>query len=256
MKVEKFSVSQLREMCEEKGIDLDGYSGYVKKATLMKLLGINVPEKKVKDPNRPNKPSGAFFQYCKDRRAEMKKLKKERGSQHKTASEQITKLLAEEWQQHKKDKNEIYEKYMNNYDKERNKYMKKIEDYKKDIDVPKRPQTYYFIFCEEYREKHPKKFEHLTVGEATKKLSEKWKEMSSNKKDRFKKRHSSTIESQRIAYEPYKVFAKKMRPKFKKEFEDIHAKGVRTAINKMVAKEWNDRLKENPNFAEKYKEKH
>jgi len=133
-----------------------------------------------KDPNKPKRPTSAYFYFVAKEREECKK----RGEAITRVAE-WTKQVSAKWRELTDPQKKPFEAQAAT---DRERYNSEMATYKpsgkrgaaKDPNKPKRPQSAYFLFLADFREKNRSKFQHdgghkdliRAAGEAWNKLSE------------------------------------------------------------------------------------
>lgn len=157
-------------------------------------------EKKVKDPNRPKRPTSAYFYFIAAKREEAKK----RGDDISRVAE-WTKAVSQDWRKvsdsEKKPFDDLAKKDRKRYDDEMAAYGGKRP---KDSNKPKRPQSAYFLFLADFREKEKAKFKYdgghkdliRAAGEA-------WNKLSTAEKAPFEKKNMAEREKYEQAMADY-----------------------------------------------------
>jgi len=132
-----------------------------------------------KDPNRPKRPTSAYFYYAEACRNELKKEGKKI-----TRVGEFTKEVSVKWNA----LNEVEKKpYAEKAAKDKARYTTQMNAYKgKDADRPKRPQSSYFLFLGDFREKmRDAKLEHKEI---LTKAGQAWKALTPDEKKPYEKR--------------------------------------------------------------------
>merc|ERR1712025_1541784 len=151
----------------------------------------NVPSRKQTekaDPNRPKKPLSSYFLFTADKRDEMK------AKYPDLKVHEIAKKLGEMWK-NMEDKS----KYEKQAEEAKSAYQEAMRNYQpsggtgkspktaqkrpqKDPNAPKRPQSSYFLWMNENRQKIKDENPGISVTEIGKKAGEIWKNMSADDK--------------------------------------------------------------------------
>jgi high mobility group protein B1/high mobility group protein B3 len=141
--------------------------------------------RKVKDPNRPKRPTSAYFYFVASKREEAA-----RKGQKITKVAEWTKQVSAIWR-------ELTDKDKIGFDKQaatdKARYEREMQVYSgkkpKDANKPKRPQSAYFLFLAEFRERNKQKF----TGEGAHKdliraAGEAWNNLNSAEKGPYEHR--------------------------------------------------------------------
>lgn len=153
----------------------------------------NKNKQKKKDPNAPKQPSNAYLFYTQENRKRVKEDNPE------LTPTEITKLLAKEWNQIKKDDNGKFkdkkaEKYYKLAEKAKKQYQSEMDNYTPPEDSKsdkkekkKRSLTAYDLFCKDHRANVKKevdededlsdKTQSEKFGEVSKRLGKKWEKI-------------------------------------------------------------------------------
>lgn len=152
--------------------------------------------KKKKDPKAPKRVANVYIQFGKVMRPKLKKKFPD------MKPKEIVKEISNQWADIKDTKKA--EKYKQMVDEDKKRYDKEMKSYtptpgfEKKEKVRKRATSAYQFWCKDERSKMEKKFPDLKYTELRKKMGEKWKKLSEEKK------------------EPYLEKANKEKIKFKK----------------------------------------
>ena len=138
---------------------------------------------KEKDPNAPKRPQSSYFLFMNDRRPALQKEKPE------LKFGDLTKQLTEDWKA-------LSEKDRKKYDdmaaKDKERYEKEMEDAglkkEKKEDGPKKPQSSFFLYSADMRDKYKKSDPDLKFGEVAKKIAEDWKKADQKTKEKYEKK--------------------------------------------------------------------
>jgi len=161
--------------------------------------------KKKKDPNAPKRGSNPYIQYGIEMRPKLKKKFPD------MKPKEIMKEISTKWAEIKDTKKAEKYKELANEDKKR--YEKEMEEYtptpgyEKKEKAQKRATTAYHLWCKDERPNMEKKFPDLKYIDIRRKMGEKWKKLSDEKK------------------EPYEEIANKEKIKLKKSNEKLPKKG-------------------------------
>lgn len=139
------------------------------------VQGKGQKRKRVKDPNKPKRATTAYFYYLSSER----ELAKKEGRESNRIAE-FTKQISAKWRALSEDERKPFEDKAAT-DKARYQDQMKIFT-GKDPDKPKRPQSAYFIFLGEFRNKHKGQYAHKDI---LRKAGEKWNQMSTEDKKPF-----------------------------------------------------------------------
>jgi len=138
---------------------------------------------KEKDPNAPKRPQSSYFLFMNDRRPALQKEKPE------LKFGDLTKALTEDWKAlSEKDR----KKYEDMATKDKARYEKEMEDAglkkEKKEDGPKKPQSSFFLYSADMREKYKKSEPDLKFGDVAKKIAEDWKKVDAKTKEKYEKK--------------------------------------------------------------------
>jgi high mobility group protein B1/high mobility group protein B3 len=147
--------------------------------------------KRVKDPNRPKRPTSAYFYFA----AKCREDNAKKGVKITRVAD-FTKEVSAKWNGLGAKEKEPYEKLAA---KDKQRYDAEVAKYKgtkvKDSNKPKRPQTAYFLFLADFREKMKGKIKvHKEILVAA---GEAWKGLS----DTERKPYDQRAEKEREKYE-------------------------------------------------------
>ena len=146
-------------------------------------------EKKVKDPNRPKRPTSAYFYFVAKEREEAKR----RGEDISRVAE-WTKVVSARWRELNATGRKPFDAQAATdkvrYEKEMSLYGGKGGKRAKDANKPKRAQSAYFLFLADFRERERNNFKHegghkdliRAAGEA-------WNALSPGEKVPYEKKH-------------------------------------------------------------------
>lgn len=145
-------------------------------------------KRKIKDPNKPKRPTSAYFFYAEACRNELKKEGKKI-----TKVGEFTKEVSVKWNA----LNPTEKKpYSDKAEKDKARYTAQMAAYKgkvKDVNKPKRPQSSYFLFLHDFRAKM--KSANLQHKEILTKAGEAWKSLQPDEKKVYEKK--AEIEKQK-----------------------------------------------------------
>jgi structure-specific recognition protein 1 len=138
---------------------------------------------KEKDPNAPKRPQSSYFLFMNERRPALQKEKPE------LKFGDLTKQLTEDWKS-------LSEKDRKKYDdmaaKDKERYEKEMEDAglkkEKKEDGPKKPQSSFFLYSADMRDKYKKSDPDLKFGDVAKKIAEDWKKADAKTKEKYEKK--------------------------------------------------------------------
>ena len=123
------------------------------------LIAAGRTAKKEKDPNRPKRPTSAYFYFVAKEREECKK----RGEDISRVAE-WTKAASGRWRElssaGRKPFDELAAKDKKRYENEMAAYGGKGGKRAKDANKPKRPQSAYFLFLADFRAREKDNFKH------------------------------------------------------------------------------------------------
>lgn len=151
-------------------------------------MGRTKQDKKVKDPNKPKRPQSAYFFFVGKERAEAKK----RGEDISRVAE-WTKAISGKWRElsatGRKQFDESAAKDKARYEKEMANYKGPGAKRPKDANKPKRPQSAYFLFLADFREKERNNFKHDGGHkDLIRAAGEKWNKLSATEKQPYEKK--------------------------------------------------------------------
>ena len=141
-------------------------------------------EKAAKDPNAPKRPMSSYFLFMNANRDELKKAEPD------LKFGEMTKKLTEKW---KALTDKEKQKYEDMAAKDRERYEKEMKEAglfkdKKPSDEPKRPQSAFFLFQAEARERIKKENPDIKQTDLLKKTGEEWRNLDEKKKAVFNKK--------------------------------------------------------------------
>jgi len=169
--------------------------------------------KRAKDPNKPKRPTSAYFYFVADQREKMNKQGKK-----VTRVAEWTKEVSAIWRELGPKEREPFEKKAV-IDKQR--YTTAMNAYKgKDEDKPKRPQSAYFLWLADYRIRMKGKF--TENKELLKGAGEAWKRLTEGEK------------------KPYEIKAEQGRKDYEvamREYHQMKGRGGATAAKKQKVEE-------------------
>lgn len=122
-------------------------------------MGRTKQDKKFKDPNKPKRPTSAYFYFVAKEREEAKK----RGEDISRVAE-WTKAVSGQWRElsasQKKPFEDLAAKDRSRYEREMSTYTGPGAKRPKDENKPKRAQSAYFLFLADFRVKEKDNFKH------------------------------------------------------------------------------------------------
>ena len=150
---------------------------------------------KVKDPNAPKRPMSSYFLFMNAKRAGVKEAEPD------LKFGELTKKLTEKWKALTDKEKKIYEDAAL---VERKRYETEMREAgllkeKKDENEPKRPQSAFFLFQAEAREKIKKENPDIKQTDLLKKTGEEWRNLDAKKKAVYEKK--AGLEKERYAKE-------------------------------------------------------
>lgn len=159
-----------------------------------------VKSKKIKDPNKPKRPSTGYLYFLADQRKESKK----RGEDTTKVAE-WTKRVSGIWKEltdeEKKPFNALAAQDKARYDKEMLSYGGKRP---KDANKPKRAQSAYFLFLADFRAKQKSNFAYEGGNkDLIRAAGEAWNKLSATEKAPFEKKHQVEREKYEKAMAEY-----------------------------------------------------
>lgn len=200
----------------------------------------NKNKQKKKDPNAPKQPSNAYLFYTQENRKRVKEDNPE------LTPTEITKLLAKEWNQIKKDDNGKFkdkkaEKYYKLAEKAKKQYQSEMDNYTPPEDSKsdkkekkKRSLTAYDLFCKDHRANVKKevdededlsdKTQSERFGEVSRRLGKKWEKIkgtSAAKKYEQKSKELKENEDENEDDKPKKKNTKKDTKKKNESDEEV-----------------------------------
>lgn len=155
--------------------------------------------KKAKDPNKPKRSTSAYFYYLAFCREEAKKVGK---SISRIA--EFTKEASAQWRE-MTDKSKFDEQAANDkkrYDREMSVYTGGKSSRTKDPNAPKKPMTGYFLFLQDFRERHRE--EGIPNKDLLKMAGEEWRELDDSQKMPYEKRSQEGQKKYEIAMAAYR----------------------------------------------------
>jgi len=188
--------------------------------------------KKVKIPGAPPKGTNAFIIFCEDKRAEYV----EDNPDEKTGV--ITKLMAEDWNNHRDEKDEVFEEYTQKLADRKEAYQAFLEENgieeepkggKAKSDKPTRAPSAYNLFMKEQQPIVKKENPDAGQKEIMKLIGGKWSELSAEDKAEYKPK---------VSVEKPVVKSKAPAKTKSKSEEDVHVKAK--APTKSKGKSEND----------------
>lgn len=174
-----------------------------------------------KDPNRPKRPTSAYFYYVAAQREEAAK----RGESISRVAE-WTKVVSAKWRDLTDSEKTPYEKQAKI---DRARYESQNAIYKgtqgKDVNKPKRPQSSYFLFLGDFRLKNKSKFDENK--ELLRAAGEAWKALTASEK------------------KPYEAQAEVLKRQYEKDMKDYNSgKAKKPKIEVAEAKNGRDEEEE------------
>lgn len=153
-------------------------------------MGRTKMEKKYKDPNKPKRPTSAYFYFVAKEREEAKK----RGEDISRVAE-WTKVVSAKWREltssQKKPFDEMAAKDKTRYEKQMSTYTGPGAKRPKDANKPKRAQSAYFLFLADFRAREKGNFTHEGGHKDLIKAAGKaWNELSSAEKKPYEAKHA------------------------------------------------------------------
>jgi hypothetical protein len=141
--------------------------------------------KKEKDPDAPKRPQSSYFLFMNDRRPVLQK------EQPELKFGELTKKLTDDW---KALSDKDRKKYEDMAVKDKERYAKECEEKgiatkgkKEETDGPKKPQSAFFLYSADMREKYKKSHPDMKFGDVAKKIGEDWKNADAKTKDKYEK---------------------------------------------------------------------
>lgn len=160
-------------------------------------------EKKVKDPNKPKRPTSSYFYFVAKEREEAKK----RGDDISRVAE-WTKVVSAKWREltdaQKKPFEALAKTDKGRYEQAMAAYGGSSGKRPKDENKPKRAQSAYFLFLADFRAKQKANFQHegghkdliRAAGEA-------WNKLSAGEKAPYEKKNRAEKEKYEVAMAAY-----------------------------------------------------
>ena len=142
--------------------------------------------KKVKIPGAPSNPNNAFMIYCQEKRAEYKEDHPE------ATTGEITKMIAEQWNEERDGETEVYEDYTQKLKDAKQAYKDFLEENgieeeeKTKSDKPKRAPSAYNLFMKEQQPIVKEENPEAKQKEIMQIIGEKWSELSAEEKAEYK----------------------------------------------------------------------
>ncbi|XP_037601683.1 high mobility group protein B3-like [Cebus imitator] len=159
------------------------------------------------DPKKPKDKMSAYAFFVQTCREEHKKKSPEVSVNFAEFSEKSS----EKWKTMSgKEKSKFDEMAKANkvcYDWEMKDYGPAKRGKKKDLNVPQRPQSGFFLFCSEFHPKIKSTNPDISIGDVAKKLGEMWNNLNDSEK------------------QPYTTKAAKLKEKYEKDVADYKSKG-------------------------------
>lgn len=152
-------------------------------------MGRTKADKKMKDPNKPKRPTSSYFYFVAKEREEAKK----RGEDISRVAE-WTKAVSAKWRElttsGKKPFDEMAAKDKTRYEKEMSTYSGPGAKRPKDANKPKRAQSAYFLFLADFRLKEKTNFQHEGGHrDLIKAAGEAWNRLSAQEKKPYEAKH-------------------------------------------------------------------
>lgn len=169
----------------------------------------------VKDKNAPKRPLTGYMRFIQTIREEVEKetgLKGIKVTPHLSArwnaltqeeKDVFNKEFKVEMDEHRKKveeyrKTDLYREYL------ANKKTKKFKKRPKDKNAPKKPQTAYFVMCNEKREEIKASLENPTMAAVSKKMGEMWKNLTPEQRAYYDQKNKEQKERYQREMEEYK----------------------------------------------------
>ncbi|XP_052778360.1 high mobility group protein B3-like [Mya arenaria] len=157
--------------------------------------------KKVKDPNKPKRSTSAYFYYLAFCREEAKKAGR---SISKIA--EFTKECSEKWRNMNGTAKTRFDEQAaadkKRYDREMSVYTGGKSSRTKDPNAPKKPMTGYFLFLQDFRERHRGK--DIPNKDLLKMAGEEWRELDDSQKMPYEKRSQGEQKKYEVAMAAYR----------------------------------------------------
>lgn len=160
----------------------------------------NRKRKPEKDPNRPKRPTSAYFYYAAKLRADA-----QASGESISKVAEFTKMVSAKWKVLSTSDRAPFDKQAE-VDKAR--YTKEMANYSgksaKDKDKPKRPQSGYFFFLADFREKNRDDFQ-MAGGhkELIKAAGESWNQLTKDEKKPFETKAAADKAKYEVAMAAY-----------------------------------------------------
>lgn len=166
-------------------------------------MGRTKQDKKMKDPNKPKRPTSAYFYFVAKEREEAKK----RGEDISRVAE-WTKVVSAKWREcttkDKKPFDELAAKDKVRYEKQMSTYTGPGAKRPKDANKPKRAQSAYFLFLADFRARERDNFQHEGGHkDLIKAAGEAWNKLSAADKKPYEIKHGKLREEYEAAMAEY-----------------------------------------------------
>lgn len=166
-------------------------------------MGRTKQDKKVKDPNKPKRPTSAYFYFVAKEREEAKK----RGEDISRVAE-WTKVVSARWRElstsGRKPFDELAAKDKQRYEKQMSTYTGPGAKRPKDANKPKRAQSAYFLFLADFRAREKTNFQHEGGHkDLIKAAGEAWNKLSQQEKKPYEMKHVELKEQYEAAMADY-----------------------------------------------------
>lgn len=167
-------------------------------------MGPRKQDKKVKDPNKPKRPTSAYFYFVAKEREEAKK----RGDDSVSRVAEWTKVVSASWRElsssGRKPFDEQAAKDKIRYEKQMSTYTGPGAKRPKDANKPKRAQSAYFLFLADFRAREKVNFQfeggHKDLIKAA---GEAWNKLTAQEKKPYEIKHNQLKEEYEVAMADY-----------------------------------------------------
>lgn len=166
-------------------------------------MGRSKMEKKMKDPNKPKRPTSAYFYFVAAERADYKK----RGEDCSRVAE-WTKVVSAKWRELTPTQKKPFDKQAAEdkvrYEKQMSTYTGPGAKRPKDVNKPKRAQSAYFLFLADFRAREKANFQHEGGHkDLIKAAGEGWNKLTAADKKPYEATHAKLRAEYEVAMADY-----------------------------------------------------